>query len=103
MVFTIISFIYHFCRGLKKDENPETNYIAPTLLVNEKAKSSEDNPDLFSPMKNEKQGLLKSKDMVILDVEEDLTGASIPNKSIYSKNTRNESAKKGKKRKNPYV
>lgn len=22
LVFTIVSFIYHFCRGLKKDENP---------------------------------------------------------------------------------
>lgn len=32
-----------------------------------------------------------------------MTGASVPNKSVYSKNTRDLSAKKGKKRKNPYV
>ena len=43
--------------------------------------------------------------MVIMDIEEDMTGASVPNKSIYSKNSRNDSAniRPKKKKKNPYV
>jgi hypothetical protein len=109
-VFTISSFVYHFCRGLKKDQAvaPETSYIPPSLLIPEKSARNLDESgeisEIFSPIKAVDKMPLHSKDSLIEDVLDEATGGSVPNDSIYDlsrqkkfRPSRNSSTKKKKK------
>ena len=93
----------------KEDDNPEATYLPPTMLVPDKTQRPDlsESKELFSPVKlNEKQTLLKSKEMAILDVEDDQTGDSVPNTSVYDLSPKKKSASRKdreKKKKNPYV